>query len=76
MVNSLLPLFRRGLLLVAIFTPAFLSPRASAETTPAPKARMLVLTDMGADPDDEQSLVRLLLYANQDLLLAPEQYSP
>ena len=65
MVNSLLPLFRRGLLLVAIFTPAFLSPRASAETTPAPKARMLVLTDMGADPDDEQSLVRLLLYANQ-----------
>lgn len=27
--------------------------------------RLLVLTDMGADPDDEQSLVRLLLYANQ-----------
>ncbi|EDY81380.1 conserved hypothetical protein, putative [Verrucomicrobiia bacterium DG1235] len=27
--------------------------------------RMIVLTDMGADPDDEQSLVRLLLYANQ-----------
>lgn len=27
--------------------------------------RVLVLTDMGADPDDEQSLVRLLLYANQ-----------
>jgi hypothetical protein len=35
---------------------------------PAPgadKPRVLVLTDMGADPDDEQSLVRLLLYANQ-----------
>ncbi|MBK1875893.1 DUF1593 domain-containing protein [Pelagicoccus mobilis] len=29
------------------------------------KERMIVLTDMGADPDDEQSLVRLLLYANQ-----------
>ncbi|MCF3648816.1 DUF1593 domain-containing protein [Synoicihabitans lomoniglobus] len=29
------------------------------------KPRVLVLTDMGADPDDEQSLVRLLLYANQ-----------
>ncbi|MDQ8199727.1 DUF1593 domain-containing protein [Pelagicoccus enzymogenes] len=29
------------------------------------KHRMIVLTDMGADPDDEQSLVRLLLYANQ-----------
>lgn len=27
--------------------------------------RLIVLTDMGADPDDEQSLVRLLLYANQ-----------
>jgi hypothetical protein len=29
------------------------------------KPRVLVLTDMGADPDDEQSLVRLLLYANE-----------
>ncbi len=29
------------------------------------RPRVLVLTDMGADPDDEQSLVRLLLYANQ-----------
>ncbi|MDQ8184638.1 DUF1593 domain-containing protein [Pelagicoccus sp. SDUM812002] len=26
---------------------------------------MIILTDMGADPDDEQSLVRLLVYANQ-----------
>ena len=31
----------------------------------ADKPRLVVLTDMGADPDDEQSLVRLLLYANQ-----------
>ena len=29
------------------------------------KHRLLVLTDMGADPDDQQSLVRLLLYSNQ-----------
>jgi hypothetical protein len=29
------------------------------------KPRLIVLTDMGADPDDEQSLVRLLLYSNQ-----------
>ncbi len=36
----------------------------SALSTPA-KPRVLVLTDMGADPDDQQSLVRLLLYANQ-----------
>ena len=27
--------------------------------------RLIVLTDMGADPDDQQSLVRLLLYSNQ-----------
>lgn len=29
-----------------------------------PKARMVVLTDIEADPDDTQSLVRLLLYSN------------
>ena len=26
--------------------------------------RLLVLTDIGGDPDDEQTLIRLLLYAN------------
>ncbi|GAB5349998.1 hypothetical protein TMRO357_00182 [Alteriqipengyuania sp. 357] len=31
---------------------------------PNPKARLFVLTDIGADPDDMQSLIRLLLYAN------------
>ena len=29
------------------------------------KPRILVLTDIGGDPDDEQSLVRLLVYANE-----------
>lgn len=29
------------------------------------KPRLIVLTDMGADPDDQESLVRLLLYSNQ-----------
>ena len=29
------------------------------------KHRVVVLTDIEADPDDTQSLVRLLLYANQ-----------
>src|SRR5215468_11389658 len=29
------------------------------------KPRLLVLTDMGADPDAQQSMVRLLLYANE-----------
>ena len=30
-----------------------------------PKQRVIVLSDIEADPDDSQSLVRLLLYANQ-----------
>jgi Protein of unknown function (DUF1593) len=30
----------------------------------AEKPRLLVLTDIGGDPDDQQSLIRLLLYAN------------
>ncbi len=34
-----------------------------AETMP--KQRLIVLTDIEADPDDTQSLVRLLLYSNQ-----------
>ena len=29
------------------------------------KSRLIVLTDIGGDPDDEQSLVRLLVYANE-----------
>jgi len=29
------------------------------------RPRLLVLTDIGGDPDDKQSLVRLLLYANE-----------
>lgn len=29
------------------------------------KPRLLVLTDIGGDPDDQQSLIRLLLYANE-----------
>ena len=51
--------FRR--LLVVSLLACCLPLLAGATTKP----RVLVLTDMGADPDDEQSLVRLLLYANQ-----------
>jgi hypothetical protein len=29
------------------------------------KNRVIILTDIEADPDDSQSLVRLLLYSNQ-----------
>jgi hypothetical protein len=44
-------------LLLGASLPAF--------ATPADKPRVLVLTDIEADPDDTQSLVRLLLYSNQ-----------
>src|SRR5882724_9704507 len=37
-----------------------------AAQTPAPeRLRLIVETDAGGDPDDEQSLVRFLLYANE-----------
>src|SRR6187401_1374556 len=31
----------------------------------ADRPRLAVLTDIGGDPDDQQSLVRLMLYANE-----------
>ncbi len=37
----------------------------AARAQPADRARVLVLTDIEADPDDSQSLVRFLTYANQ-----------
>lgn len=42
-----------------------LAPTVPAYAQEAPPHRLLVLTDMEADPDDTQSLVRLLLYANE-----------
>ena len=40
--------------------------------------RLLVLTDIGGDPDDQQSLVRLLVHANEFDIegLIPEHWSP
>lgn len=38
---------------------------SSSITASAPKSRLLVLTDIEADPDDTQSLTRLLLYSNE-----------
>ena len=41
------------------------------------KPRLMVLTDIGGDPDDEQSLVRLLTYANEvDIVgIVPEMWA-
>lgn len=38
---------------------------ASAGAASAQNARLFVLTDIGGDPDDQMSMVRLMLYANQ-----------
>ena len=50
--------------LLLIFIAVFLLFQSVHAASPE-KHRLIVLTDMGADPDDQQSLVRLLLYANQ-----------
>lgn len=53
--SRLLPVF---LCLLAILAPA------SAAVTPQ-KTRVLVLTDIGNEPDDSMSMIRFLLYANE-----------
>jgi hypothetical protein len=50
-----------GLLLIAVGTRGTAVAQAPSEQP----HRLIVLTDIEADPDDSQSLVRLLLYANE-----------
>lgn len=39
---------------------------SSSATDPTPaKPRLLVLTDIGGDPDDQQLMIRLMTYANE-----------
>jgi Protein of unknown function (DUF1593) len=49
--------------LFSFFGSLFLCSSISGQSTQ--KHRLIVLTDIEADPDDRQSLVRLLLYSNQ-----------
>ena len=53
---------RTALLVLALLLGVTVS-TAAAEIVGKP--RLLVLTDIGGDPDDQQSLIRLLLYANE-----------
>lgn len=56
------------LTLAAVFGFFCIAPRtlASASAIPsAEKPRLVVLTDISNEPDDEESLVRLLVYANE-----------
>lgn len=38
---------------------------AAEDAAPSERVRLIIETDAGGDPDDEQSLVRFLLYANE-----------
>ena len=43
----------------------FLHGMALAEFTPVERQRVMVLTDISNEPDDEESLVRFLVYSNE-----------
>ena len=60
--------FLRGLLVVVtalILASEVFCPFARAVDPPEGRLRLIIETDAGGDPDDEQSLVRFLLYANE-----------
>lgn len=60
------PLMSPNSLASAILTILFLSsPGITHAASPATLPRLMVLTDIGGDPDDQQSLIRLLLHSNQ-----------
>lgn len=52
---------KRSLLYLVILCTAFLP----TGTTAAERPRLAVLTDIGGDPDDQQSLIRLMVYSNE-----------
>ena len=67
-----LPRLRRALLLAVLLVVSqlaaspFLSNGAFGADPPGEvKPRLLVLTDIGGDPDDQQSMIRLMTYANE-----------
>src|SRR5215212_6406278 len=49
----------------AVLPLALLSMAVPTPAAPAPPPRLIVLTDIGGDPDDQQSMVRLMLYSNE-----------
>jgi hypothetical protein len=55
-----MPIPHQSLLAACVLALAVTLPLAGVEAKP----RLIVTTDIGGDPDDQQSLVRLLLYSN------------
>ena len=65
LLNRSLPVTSMLLALSAPAPVAAAEPPSLPATRPAAdRPRLLVLTDIGGDPDDQQSMVRLMLYAN------------
>ena len=54
---------RSAAALLGALALAFVSGGSAGQPGDASKPRLLILTDIGGDPDDTQSLIRLLLYA-------------
>src|ERR1043166_4381944 len=56
------------------------SAQAATDHEGPARARLIVLTDMGNDPDDSESMVRLLLYSNdidiEGLVAATSRHRP
>jgi Protein of unknown function (DUF1593) len=50
---------------LALSGPAFAVEDSGPAPTLAPKSRLIILSDIGNEPDDQMSLVRLLLYSNE-----------
>src|SRR5262245_15929715 len=55
----------RMFLLVALLAQVFVVTSFTAQANAEERLRLIVETDAGGDPDDEQSLVRFLLYCNE-----------
>ncbi|MEO8499037.1 MAG: DUF1593 domain-containing protein, partial [Planctomycetota bacterium] len=55
----------RTSLLTAAFSLLLPTLTINAAPPTADRPRLLVLTDIGGDPDDQQSMIRLLVYANE-----------
>jgi hypothetical protein len=76
--HPLNPAARLALTVTALLAVGVLCAFAPA-LEPGDRPRLAVLTDIGGDPDDEQSLVRLMVYANEldlELLIASASGTP
>nr|WED69874.1 DUF1593 domain-containing protein [Pectobacterium colocasium] len=58
-------IIRAPLMLLALVSTLLCPVLGQAAETVPEKTRILILTDIGNEPDDSQSLVRFLLYSNE-----------